>query len=358
MKGKIYLSDEGFGPIVRQKAILDELLKREPGLEMTVQTHVHMKDVKRMMPGVQTLDRFNQITWKKNKNGSPDVKAIAREFENYEKKSDSFLKTELNDLPFDFLISDFVYEAFEAGRRKKIPAFGVAHFTWDWFFSKLFPPPLKSAITDRFFDFAAKARSIYFPPFTPGEILNHYKKNAKQVPFIIKPASIHKKQRKKGKFNVLLVDSGAGVLKNSIQLALEKIPRMDDFHFFVSSALAKQGKNISILHPSEFFIDYIREMDLVIGRAGFNTISECIALRTPMLLISEEFNPELQENIVNLKKSGLGSFISLSDFESQLHRILPRFIKAEYPTLHANMQQHEFQANGAEVIAKDMLNQI
>ena len=38
---------------------------------------------------------------------------------------------------YDFIISDFVYEAFALAHFAKKPSFGIAHFTWGWFFSKL-----------------------------------------------------------------------------------------------------------------------------------------------------------------------------------------------------------------------------
>ena len=105
-------------------------------------------------------------------------------------------------------------------------------------------------------------------------------------------------------------------------------------------------------------VDYINEMDLVIARAGFNTISECIGLRTPMLLLGEAMNPEMNENIINLKKGGLATFIGLDTFENSLDTFLPHFIDHEYKSILQNMQNHEMATNGAEVIARDILDRI
>ena len=97
-------------------------------------------------------------------------------------------------------------------------------------------------------------------------------------------------------------------------------------------------------------INYIGGVDLVISRVGFNTISECIALRTPMLLIGEAMNPEIQENIINLKYHGLASFISLNTFSQDLNNFLPTFIKNEYKAVKESMQNHSFEINGVEII--------
>ena len=99
-------------------------------------------------------------------------------------------------------------------------------------------------------------------------------------------------------------------------------------------------------------------MDLVIGRAGFNTISECIALKTPMLLLSEAMNPEMNENIINIKHQGLGSFVSLDLFVKGFENYLPKFFDTEYKTIYENIKNNSMPINGAEVIAKDILNKL
>ena len=36
----------------------------------------------------------------------------------------------------DFIISDFVPEAFELAKILKIKSYGVCHFTWDWLYER------------------------------------------------------------------------------------------------------------------------------------------------------------------------------------------------------------------------------
>ena len=358
MRGKVYISDEGFGPIVRQHAIISELRRIHPSLDFTVQTETHIEQVRRIMPDLQTISKFNNISWAKAADGTPDIPAIQNLFQHYEIRSKLYIASELLDNEADFIISDFVYEAFEVGEQKKIPSFGVAHFTWDWFFSKLYPLPITTSVLDRFFRQAALAKRIYFPPFTPPEIKRYYKDIATEVPLIVRKNIKHKTVSTAGKFNVLLIDSGAGVLEKSILKALSFIGLIDDCHFYVSSSFNCSLPNVTLIDKNELFINYISDMDLVIGRAGFNTISECIAMRTPMLLLSEGMNPEMNENMIAIKNEGLGSFISIKQFEEELHQYLPRFIKNEYKQVHYNMQNHAYTTNGAEVIAADILNRL
>ncbi len=358
MHTRIYLSDEGYGHIVRQRAILEALLRLNPGLTGTIQTHVHIDAVKRMIPEVQTVNTFNNIRWDKQPNGSPDIAAIAERFADYEDISDRFIAEESNLTGTDFIISDFVYEAFAIGQNLGIPAFGVAHFTWDWFFSKLYPPPITTPVMRRFFTLAKSAKRLYFPPFTPEEILHYYRDNMREVPLILRAGARHKQPEANGKFRVLILDSGAGILGGAISSALDSVKNLDDYQFFVSSSIQSENQNVRFIDKNELMVDYVKEMDLVIARAGFNTISECIGLRTPMLLIGEAMNPEINENIINLKKVGLGSFISLETFRTGLADFLPHFVAHEYKTISYNMANHDMPLNGADVVALDILEHL
>jgi len=52
------------------------------------------------------------------------------------------------------------------------------------------------------------------------------------------------------------------------------------------------------------------------------------------------------------------SFISLKTFEEELGQFLPAFIQHEYVFIRASIQNHEIETNGAEVIARDILNNL
>jgi len=355
IKGKFYLSDEGFGHIVRQRAVVDEMRQHFPDLAVTLQTHAQAAVAERYIQDIELINRFNNIQWDKLPSGSPDLNKIRERFEKYLRVSDDFIKLELSEKKYDFIVSDFVYEAFEVAASQNIPSFGIAHFTWDWFFSKLYPPPLHTDVINRFMSMANKAKRLYFPPFTPEEIVHHYKGKALEVPLILRSGIQHKITESSGKFKVMIMDSGAGVLSGSIKKALKTVTHLDEYIFFVSDKLEIKQENARTIPATELMVDYVADMDLVIGRAGFNTISECIGLRTPMLLIGEAMNPEMNENILLLKKQNLGSFISMETFEMHLGHYLPDFLNHEYKFIQNRMDKHDIATNGAEVIVKDML---
>ena len=357
-KCKVYLSDEGYGHIVRQRCVIAELQRVRPDLAVQVQTSVHLDAAKRMIPGVEFINKYNNITWDKHPGGSPDTTAIEQRYQDHQLKAEKMIEEEQVDLQADFILSDFVYEAFRIGKLRGIPTFGVAHFTWDWFFSKMYPPPVSTQLIKFWMSCAGDASRLYFPPFTPEEIIRFYGDRALQVPLILHREIERKDLDSKGRFKILIIDSGAGVLNDSVHAALTNIAGLGEFVFYVSSRYQREQENLRFIPETEMLADYVASMDLVIGRAGFNTISECIGMRTPMLLIGEAMNPEMTENITMLKKRHLGSFISLDTFERGLQDFLLSFIVQEFKLIQEEMKNHDMNTNGAEIIVNDILNMI
>lgn len=343
---------------MRQRAVIEALLEKFPETHLTVQTKTQIVAAGRFIPGAHLHEKFNNIQWDKKPNGSPDLEKIKSRYQDYIELSTGYIQEEKDQFDFDFAISDFVYEAFDIARLNQKPCFGVAHFTWDWFFSKMYPPPVHTDVINHFMQLAEKATRLYFPPFTPEEIIHHYQGKALEVPLILHHKIEHKVSNYRDKFKVLIMDSGAGVLYESIKKALQSVSHLNEFLFFVSDKFENTQDNVRTIPSTDLMVDYVADMDLVIGRAGFNTISECVGLRTPMLLIGEAMNPEMNENILLLKKQHLGSFISIATFENNLGKFLPSFLKHEYGHIKDMMRDHDIATNGAEVIVNDMLNHL
>ncbi len=357
IKCKIYVSDEGYGPLVRQSAII-EAFRQRTNVRFEVQTHDRAARIGNLLDDVEVCEVFNNIRWAKKSDGSPDILRIREFFKDYEQRADRFIVEDCTRTKADFLISDFVYEAFRVGHEKGIKSFGLAHFTWDWFFSKIFPSPVCSRVLDRMYADAMLAEVLYFPPFTPSEILCHYASKAKIVPLIVRSLREMPEIEANSRFKVLIMDSGSSVLSGSIEQAACSFADLPDFQFYISSKFNVRGANITPLDPSEIFSDYMPHMNLVICRAGFNTISECLAYRTPFLLIGEAVNPEMSENVIMMKRAQLGSMVSLEAFTDHLTDFLPRFVEHEYSQILHHMGEHEFHHNGAEVVADDILNRL
>lgn len=358
MKAKFYLSDEGFGHIVRQRAIIESLRELAPKTEIHLQTQRFIEFAKENVAADIFHEKFNLMKWHKRETGIPDLSQIEKYYDNYLSMSDQYLKEEEANSVFDFYVSDFVYEAFDIAALHNKPSFGVAHFSWDWFFAKLYPPPLSRKVLRRFYSAAHKAKVLFFPPFTPPEILTHYKKNAMEIPFII-----HSKSNRRlwpnshGKIKILIMDSGAGLMKDRILKVFSNQNLKNDEWVFASSY--DLGIENAIKIPqNHLLVDYVHDADLIIGRPGFNTISECITMKTPMLLISEFMNPEMEHNISELNKRRLGAYLSLDDFEYKLSASLKHFFDKEYENIKDTIMTYNTPSNGAQIVAETILNEI
>ena len=355
-RAKIYISDEGYGPIVRQSAIVSDFIKKNETLVFDIQTYRNFEFLKKLIPDANHIRKFNNINWAKNIDGSPDLAAIESFLSTYQAVSSEFIVNEVN-VPYDFVISDFVYEAFEI-YKNNTPIFGVCHFTWDWFFSKLFPPVSGDyQIVRNWINSAKSADLIFFPPFTPNEILSCYKKNSINVPLIVREKGNLIFHKQNNKPNILLIDSGSSLSQLLIDRLLPQFSKCEDFNFYIVSGLGLiDADNVFYLSSEELLSDYIPHMDLVIGRAGFNTISECIASRVVMVLFCESNNPEMNDNILSMNGLGFGSFVNSSILENSLFHFLDSFFSGDYFRLKNNLQHHDIKTNGSEVIVEYILN--
>lgn len=353
MKTKLYITDEGFGPLVRQSAVLQEMHKLIPSLNVLIQTQRHIEDAKRIIPGIAYQNKFNNIIWHKTEEGTPDRMKIEEYYKDYNQLSEDFIKKEIDENnQFDFVISDFVYEAFEIAKIKKKPSFGIAHFTWDWFFSKFYPPAINHDVIYKMMERAMLADVLFFPPYTPKEIIQYYGRKVVEVPLIVRHHIPIAKNLDKNKKHVLLIDSGSGVNKIAMQTIASQLHLFENYQFYLPEKLNIIAKNITLIPESELLLDYISSMDLVVGRAGFNTISECIACRTPMLLFGETLNPEMRENKFFVKEDGLGTFTSLEKLVKNTEKVLDEFFEGEYDVIKRNMLSHNYRTDGAIVIAE------
>ena len=96
MKCKIYASDEGYGPLIRQGAIINELLNIFPKLKIDFQTKQHASNINWIIESkINVIKKYNLISWAKNKNGSPNLEKIKKDYQYYLSQSKLFIDEEL-----------------------------------------------------------------------------------------------------------------------------------------------------------------------------------------------------------------------------------------------------------------------
>jgi uncharacterized protein (TIGR00661 family) len=356
---KIYLSDEGFGPLSRQKAIYDALGKMLPNLKGTIQLEQHYLHAHRIFPECQIQYKHNNIIWHKRPDGTPDLTAIRSYFDDYPARARHYLLEETKQPTPDFIVSDYVYEAFEYAAENRVPSFGVCHFTWAWFFEKLNANTISRSMLSQFHKQANMAELTFFTPWTPHEIIKKYGSRAVQAPFIVRSKEQKEYVHEIKKPKILLTSGGSGINDDVLNQLVNLFSNLLQFHFFVKSRLANiHQENITLIPENCAIAEYVPAVDLVITRAGFNTISECIAARTPMLLFGESGNPEMKHNISIASQLGLAATTSLVDLLYKPEQVLNDVFEFEYAALRRHMEAHQLPINGATVIAECIANRL
>ncbi len=361
----VYASDEGFGHIVRQEAVIRELLSRIPNARITVQTNAKLPVMKEKFGDrLQYRDVFNNVLTAKTADGSLDLEATSEMFRQYESRAAGWIQRALDEgLDFDLCISDFVPEAFELARLLHRPSFGVAHFTWDWFFSLLFPADTKS--TKKMEEYIGLATRIYFPPFTPQPLLERHSRVAKQVPFIINdftPIAVTPNSMKK----CLIMDNGTKTLCRLIESSVSTLATIPDICFYLAVdslsgyalEIVDRAPNIVPVHGLKNMHSHIPKMDFILARGGFNTLTECLISKIPSMLVEEGGNPEVKENVRLAKEAGFASPFSTADFGPRIADRVRFFVDDEYDGIRARLQAADFPKTGPAEICDDILKQV
>jgi len=357
---KIFVSDEGFGHIVRQRAIVIELLKKIPDAKIIFQTEKHLEEAKKLLgERVEYVKQFHNIVTIKNEDGSLNVEKTYEIIKDYPNASKRLIEKEFKKFDYDFVISDFVPEVFYLSKKLDVKNCGVAHFTWDWFFSRLYP--YDKNLLNTFSEYLDGMDEIFFPPLTPDENLERFSEKKREIPFIVRDdikRIKRKRQEEHDKFKILIIDSGTGALANTIKRNLEILRKMKDMEFYLPPMFNSIDDNIHIIPRIEDVPIFISQSDLIIARAGFNTATEAIVSRVPMLLIEEKNNPEIEENIKKIYRLGLCGKLTLEMFINNFKNSLEKFLNEEYDIIRKNILKFKFKTNGAEIIAKEIKKRI
>lgn len=355
MKIKIFLSDSGWGPLVRQSAIVFELQKVFPKLKIVIQSNKNPSLIKRFFGDVKIINSDNLIKWYHDNNGNIDMPKVTRYYRNYKTKSSKWFKKFTKDKNYDFFISDMSPEAFELGRKLKIPTFGICHFTWDWFFNQIFPPVISQKILDSWNQYQKKATKIFFPPLTPSGCLRLYPNN-KKVDFIINtkiknPDSnpIKNKMGKK-KFKILIIDSGDGVTTKAFKQIIKNNLNHKNIKLICQEKMGK-FKNTLTIKENYFIGPLIRHVDLVIGRPGYNTVTEVLKNKKPAVFLSNKFNPEMDWNISQLYLNTLSGYTSTSQLSKNFSEIVEYMKKIKFKEYKKNITKQKYIFSGQRQIA-------
>lgn len=357
MKIKIFLSESGWGPIVRQSSIVNELNKEFPNLDVTVQTSKNPSLISKFFDNCKIIRSDNLIKYFYNRKGDIEINKNKKYYKNYSKISKEWISEYLKDNRYDFFISDMSPEAGYIGEKLKIPTFGICHFTWDWFFSQLFPNVVPFKILDSWQNYQKSMKKFFFPPLTPYGCIRKYTNN-ESVNFILNEKIKNKNsfvipKNSKSKFKILLIDSGDQVTTDVLRKILKKGANLKNSLIFHQKKLGKINNSVR-LDENTFIGPLIKYVDLVIGRPGYNTITEVLKNKKPAIFLSNKLNPEMDWNISQLYQNSLSGYISPFYLEKNFQEIVKYTKIYKSKEYSRNILKEKYLFNGQKQIAKSI----
>lgn len=364
IKVAFFISDVGFGHMVRQREIINLLLKKIKNIEITVVNGLQIEILRETFENkINYIKKFNNIELLKTKNGFFDKKKTLKTLDIWNDNLHSdLLFFKKNFLDCNFIISDFVPQVFYYSKIFGINCYGICHFTWSWYFEKAYNGQ-KKFIISKIKKYENLAKKIFFPPFTPEEVYKNFFKRSiiKKVNFIIRSyKNINFDNKKK---TILIMDSGTRTLSNLISETIPYIKKMKKFNFYIGISSLNSIAVQSILKSDNIFpianlkgmYSYIEKVDYVIVRGGFNSITECLFFKKPSIFMNERFNPEVEENLKLISIYKFGATMTQDDWKSNFSKRIEIFIKNEVKMIKQNLKNYKFHNNGAKQILKYIL---
>lgn len=363
-----FISDEGYGHTIRQRAIINELLKIKKKIKIHVVTNKKILLLKEQFKKrIIYHPLHNLIETKKNKAGYLNLKGTKKMFLNWDKKKNRWIKYFQNNFPnINYIISDSVPQAFILAKKLKVKSCNISHFTWDWFLEVHYRDDKELMhIKKKIVKCYKEATNFLILPYTPRSIIKKFKKKSIKIELIINNFK-KLQEKKKKKYNCLIMDNGTKSMAKLIEKSILFISNIENITFYVgvstlsSKAITQiaKAKNIIPVYGLKKIHSKINFCDFVISRGGFNTITETLVLKKPAIYFSEINNLETASNIRMLKKDNLVDVINEKDWGKNIEKKINSFIKKKYIFLKSNITKKNFKSNGAHQAAKFIGNQI
>lgn len=282
MRVAFFISDHGYGHIMRNLPVAEELITR--GHKVTIVTgksqaliagqylHGRAKFVVLhtdaglvVYPGTLTIDVENTIE---------AVKA------NIDKWSD--MMEQAAELRADVFVIDIVPWALHAAKKMGIPSYFMANFTWIDQYETFLPAGLLRYYEEAY---SLKDRVLYY------DLANEPTKKrfgqGTNVGFVARPFHDNEVQTIRSRHKRKTVFLSLGVSNSGLNLPIDVSGL--DYDFIATKALQIIGENVEYLEPSvQNTQDYIKASDFCISKAGWATVAEIMLAGVPFGVLNRE----------------------------------------------------------------------
>ena len=296
MKIAFFISDHGYGHIMRNLPVAEELLAR--GHEVTIVTGKRQ---------AAAADQYLQGRAKcivLNTDAGfvvyPGTLAIDIESTIYAVRSNISKWPEMIEqaasLKADVFIVDIVPWALTAAKKFGIPSYIMANFTWIDQYETFLPPGLLACYEEAY---SLKDRVLYY------DLVNAPTKKrlgkGTGVGFVARPFHESEVRKIRSRHSRKIVYLSLGASNSGLDLPIDVSGL--EYDFIATQAMQVTGENVEYLDPSvQNTQDYIKASDFCISKAGWATVAEIMLAGVPFGVLNRENAAEDMMTIEQLTK--------------------------------------------------------
>lgn len=350
-----YISGHGFGHASRQQAIIRHL--SDEGIIVHVKT-----------PTPQKFFNFSNVSYHPQRYDigliqpdslSVDVEATFRWYRDFLAEQNDLVAQEVafcKEQGIQLIVTDMPPIAFEIAEQAGIPSIACTHFTWDWVYGQYLPDYAHHAdIVDNLRVSYNKATLALQMPFAHEfDMFNQ----VEEIPLVINMPTestqvVRQRFEVPDHHKVCLLSMGGMTWGDNDVSALQGI---DGWTFWVMPDMWKHVQDLSYCRmiPTDYpdYQNLIAAADVLVGKAGWSTVAEVIAHRTPMLYTLRTGYSENTLLEDALQTHANCRYMEKSAFQSGAWvTYLDELVKRDFTW-------SDIAINGAEVAAKRMMNLI
>lgn len=303
-----YITPHGFGHAVRSLEVIRHLMKRVPGVRLTIVSDLPAFLIEQDLGTMPPFRRRKlDVGLVQTDSLRFDVDATLSALEALQASHDPLVEEEkafLLEIEADVLVSDIAFLPFHAAARAGIPGIGMSNFTWDWIYESF------RHTNDRWGPLIQWCKEGYGLCDTLLRLPMHG--DMSSCPKIVDvPLVARKPNRSRSETRQMLgcADGRKAYLISFSELsldgsALRRLERMENALFFFKRPLRfdfANGRSLDRLELS--YVDVVAGMDAVITKPGYGIVSDCLASGTPMIYCDRGPFPEYEILVREMKKN-------------------------------------------------------
>ena len=315
-----YVTNHGLGHATRTIAVVRELFKESEELLITFITSGRTRNfLKESLSHYKNRTSFYEssldVGLKLKSFDEPNINEMKKELLHYINNVEWTIKRESEDLKdHDLIISDVVPHAFEVAEKLNIPSVLLSNFTWYEMYKGILKKEQNVESLDEMYSKATY--SIQLASYSE----KNYGKFVKRRWIARKPNEIDSKMIRNNISSqryqkIVYLGIGMSVsMENDLD---EMIKANQEYAFVVPSGFQRKYPNVFVI-PKNYLEsqNYVYASDICVIKSGWSTVSECITMGKPTIVIERKNIPEDVNTQKFLKKKYGIKSVPFKDLES------------------------------------------